>query len=476
MAQMIIVAIASIGLIVFVSFIAARLVRARTAGMSIRMQIFLALALIVGAFAFGLGLMVLDRVKARADLVGEEAARGEARAIAGLIAAEMEVSGASFEQVARRLEGAPTPDVAYASRRGEDEPAELHLALLDDQGTVVLERGRSPDEPGTVAVTVPVMSGGKLVGHARVVKPTLLIQQTLADFAPTVLIISLLLGAVAAGAAALIGRTIARPIEELTRFAERVSEGDRRAPPPLGHGREVMRLRQALDSMRRELQGRPFVETFAADLSHELKNPVAAIRASAEVLQDGALDEPEEATRFVARIAESSTRIEALLNDLLSLARLEARGVEQAAPVDMVERARAAVQTAVDDGAEVELEALGPAMVRGDGTWLTRAIGNLVDNARIHGRGGPVHVDVRRRDDEVVCTVTNRGQVARGVKPRIFRRFVTTRADRGGTGLGLAIVRAIAEAHGGRAECTNIGPPEVTFTIMLPHARRGLGG
>ena len=161
---------------------------------------------------------------------------------------------------------------------------------------------------------------------------------------------------------------------------------------------------------------------------------------------------------------------------MLSLARLEARGVEEAAPVDMVERARAAVQTAVDDGAKVELEASGPAMVRGDGTWLTRAIGNLVDNARIHGRGGPVHVDVRRQDDEVVCTVTNRGQVARGVKPRIFRRFVTTRADRGGTGLGLAIVRAIAEAHGGRAECTNIGPPEVTFTIMLPHARRGLGG
>ena len=476
MAQMIIVAIASIGLIVFVSFIAARLVRARTAGMSIRMQIFLALALIVGAFAFGLGLMVLDRVKARADLVGEEAARGEARAIAGLIAAEMEVSGASFEQVARRLEGAPTPEVAYASRRDEDAPAELHLALLDADGVVVLHRGRSPDEPGTVSVTVPITSGGELVGHARVVKPTLLIQQTLADFAPTVLIISLLLGAVAAGAAALIGRTIARPIEELTRFAERVSEGDRRAPPPLGHGREVMRLRHALDSMRRELQGRPFVETFAADLSHELKNPVAAIRASAEVLQDGALDEPEEATRFVARIAESSSRIEALLSDLLSLAKLEARGVEEAAAVDMVEQARAAVEAATGEGNDVVLEAAEPAMVRGDGAWLSRAIANLVDNARIHGSGGPVQVKVWRQEDEVACTVSNRGQVARGVEPRIFRRFVTTRADRGGTGLGLAIVRAIAEAHGGHAECTDTGPPEVTFKILLPQARRGLGG
>jgi signal transduction histidine kinase len=471
MLQMIIVAIASIGLIVFVSFIAARLVRARTAGMSIRMQIFLALALIVGAFAFGLGLMVLDRVKARADLVGEEAARGEARAIAGLIAAEMEVSGASFHQVAKRLEGAPKPDVSSSSRRDASEP-DLHLALLDAQGEIVLQRGRSPDEPGTVAVTVPVVSGGRMVGQARVVKPTLVIEQTLADFAPTVLIISLLLGAVAAGAAALIGRTIARPIEELTRFAERVSEGDRRAPPPLGHGREVMRLRQALDSMRRELQGRPFVETFAADLSHELKNPVAAIRASAEVLQDGALEEPDEASRFVTRIAESSSRIEALLGDLLSLARLEARGVEDAETVDVVDRARVAVATAIEAGTEVELEATGTAPVKGDPAWLSRAIANLVDNARIHGGSGPVRVQVWREEDEVFCSVRNRGQVAKGVKPRIFRRFVTTRADRGGTGLGLAIVRAIAEAHGGQAECTEVGPPEVVFTIRLPRARR----
>jgi two-component system, OmpR family, sensor histidine kinase CreC len=469
MAQMIVVAIASIGLIVFVSFIAARLVRARTAGMSVRMQIFLALALIVGAFAFGLGLMVLDRVKARADLVGEEAARGEARAVAALVAAEMEVSGASFTVVARRLERTRLPTASY---RDTDTPPEdsLHLALLDASGAVVFQKGRSADDPGTVAVTVPVVVAGAIVGHARVVKPTLVIRQTLADFAPTVLIISLLLGAVAAGAAALIGRTIARPIEELTRFAERVSEGDRRAPPPLGHGREVKRLRKALDSMRRELQGRPFVETFAADLSHELKNPVAAIRASAEVLQDGALDEPEEAKRFVSRIMESTGRIEALLGDLLSLAQLEARGVEDAESTDLAKNARAAVSPRREAGKAIELETDGPATVRGDGAWLSRAIANLIDNAYIHGGDGAVSVKVWREADEVFCTVSNQGQIAKGVKPRIFRRFFTTRADRGGTGLGLAIVRAIAEAHGGRAECTEHGPPQVTFQIRLPCA------
>ena len=103
-----------------------------------------------------------------------------------------------------------------------------------------------------------------------------------------------------------------------------------RAKPPAPHGREVMRLTTAIDTMRRELEGRPFVEAFAADLSHELKNPVAAIRASAEVLADGALEEPEEAERFLARIREATSRIEALLGELLSLARLEARGATAA--------------------------------------------------------------------------------------------------------------------------------------------------
>src|SRR6202011_5395220 len=134
-------------------------------------------------------------------------------------------------------------------------------------------------------------------------------------------------------------------------FAGRVSEGERRAvPPPPAYGREVLSLTVAIDSMRRQLEGRPFVETFAADLSHELKNPVAAIRASAEVLVDGALDEPEEAARFVGRIREAPTRIEALLGDLLSLARIEARGVEDAAVIDAGDLAQQSALRAIDRG------------------------------------------------------------------------------------------------------------------------------
>ena len=93
-------------------------------------------------------------------------------------------------------------------------------------------------------------------------------------------------------------------------------------PPPFG--REVRTLTQAVESMRRELEGRHLAEKLAADLSHELKNPVAAIRAAAEVLMDGALDEPEAARRFVSRIAEATQRLQGILNNLLMLTRLQA--------------------------------------------------------------------------------------------------------------------------------------------------------
>lgn len=461
MVRLIIVAAASIGLILFVAFVAARLIRSRTAGLSVRMQIFLALALIVGAFAFGLGLLVLDRIKARANLLGVEAARDEARAVAALVAADMKAGDDSLADVAKKLESEHRPN----------QHAELHLTLFDAEGRTVFASGRSPEEDGTVSVSVPILVEQQAVGSVRVVKPTLEIRQTLEDFAPTILIISLLLGTVAALAAALIGRTIAAPIEKLTGFAERVSAGERRAPPPPGHGREVKRLSLAIDSMRRQLQGRPFVEAFAADLSHELKNPVAAIRASAEVLRDGAKDDGEDAAHFLERILESTGRIEALLGDLLSLAKLEARGVEDATPVDLEACAERAAAAAREHGADVAVEAKGKSEIRGDEAWLTRAIENLLDNARVHGtEGEPIRVAVSRTRDEVRCEVINAGQVSRNVYSRIFRRFVTTRADRGGTGLGLAIVRAVAEAHGGEAECVAPGPPEVIFRLSLPAA------
>ncbi|HEX3854222.1 MAG TPA: ATP-binding protein, partial [Polyangiaceae bacterium] len=415
---------------------------------------------IVGAFAFGLGLMVIDRIEARAVRIASQAAEDEAAALAGMMAGELDRTGVSIADLAARFE------------RERRHGADLRLMLLDADGARIFPVQPPSEERGVVSVDAPIRLRGTRVGSVRVVKPTVVMRNLLADVAPTVLVISLILGTAAALAAAWIGRAIAAPIEALSVFGERVSLGERRGAPPVAFGREVTRLTRAIDSMRRDLEGRPFVETFASDLSHELKNPVAAIRASAEVLEESALEEPVEARRFVARIREATARIERLLGELLSLARIEARGVESFNPVDMAELTRRAIDS-FGEGERVALRASGDVRVRGDEQWIVRALTNLIENGLTHGTtGSGLDIELSRSDEWVNLRVISRGAISRHVRERLFRRFVTTRADKGGTGLGLAIVRAVIEAHGGHVELLNSGPPEVVFHVSLPPARR----
>jgi signal transduction histidine kinase len=458
---MVVVAAAGIGLILFVAFVVSRLLRTRTRGMSIRMQLFLALGMIVGTFAFGLGLMVVDRIESRAVRIARQAASDEAASIAGMVAGELDRTGGRLSDVARRFE--------HERERGAD----LRLLLVDAKGSVIFPRAApAPDADGNVFVDHSVVVRGEKIGAVRVIKPTVVMKNLLADMAPTVLVISLVLGAAAATAAAMIGRAIAEPIERLSAFGERVSRGERTAPPPPEFGREVTRLSRALDSMRRELSGRPFVETFAADLSHELKNPVAAIRASAEVLEESALEEPAQARHFVLRIREANQRIERLLSELLGLAHIEARGAETFEPVDLARLAKRTLETLGDERPRVSVVSEGDVRVSGDELWLTRALANLIDNGLVHSApGSPVQVDVTRRDEHVELEVRSQGGLDRHVQDRLFRRFVTTRREQGGTGLGLAIVQAVAEAHGGEATLATAGPPQVVFRLRFPAAK-----
>ncbi len=456
MIRLIIVASASIGLILLVGFITTRLVRSRTRGLSVRLQVFLALAAIVGAFAFGLGLMVLDRIDARSERFATAAAAEQAELIAQLLGEELEARGLPMRDLAARL--------------SETSPGALEgVELIDADGNVLFSGRVAASRRGETTISVDVRVGAlsEPRGTVRVTKTRLQMEALLKDFAPTVLVISLVLGAVAALAAAWIGHTIAGPIEALSSFSERVAAGEHVATAPaVFNGREVRRLTQSIESMRRQLEGRPFVETFAADLSHELKNPVAAIRASAEVLDDSALEEPAEARRFVKRIREAVHRIERLLGELLSLAQIEARGVSDVAKLDLAKLVGSVV---AQTGRQVQLEAEAGIKVRGHEQWLGRAVSNLVDNAVIHGQG-QVRVEVKRDGGEAVVVIENPGAIEKHTRDRIFGRFVTTRADKGGTGLGLAIVRAVAEAHRGHVELVEPGPETVRFQLRLPAA------
>lgn len=454
--------LASIALSAFAGFVFLRLWRGRLTGISIRMQVFVAMAAVSGAFAALLGLVAVQRVESRSALLAEETVREDADLLARVLAAA----------------GRPLPEVAPALSRSA--PAGLRVEILDEQGTLIL--GAGPGRGRSVHAQAEIRAGGRRLGTVRVARATLGLRAILRDMAARAAVISLILVFGTACAAALVGRAIAKPIERLTGAASRIAHGERQAVLPRPVGREVRTLTAAVESMRRELEGRHLAERLATDLSHQLKNPVAAIRASAEVLADGALEEPEAARRFVEQILLATERVQGLVNNLLALTRVLARGVEPEL-VDLAELARLSADAhaaqARRRGVRIEtrLGAGAPAtIVRGDKAWLRRAIDNLVDNALAFATPRPaepaeVGIALRSAPEQVDLEVDNAGPgIAAEVRDRLFERFVTTRKETGGSGLGLAIVAAVAEQHGGGVEVVELGPPRTRFRLTLPRA------
>jgi two-component system phosphate regulon sensor histidine kinase PhoR len=218
---------------------------------------------------------------------------------------------------------------------------------------------------------------------------------------------------------------------------------------------------------------------FVANVSHELKTPLAAIRGYAETLRDGALEEPPTARRFTDRILIQCRRLQALLDDLLTLSRLEAVSEPQERePVDLPAVARRALAlvtaAAREKRVRLELEEKAVPRIQGEADALERMIVNLVDNAIKYNRPeGRVTVRLAPADGQVVVEVTDTGI---GIPPeslsRIFERFYRVDKGRareeGGTGLGLAIVKHVAQSHGGQVEVESRMGRGSTFRVRLP--------
>jgi two-component system phosphate regulon sensor histidine kinase PhoR len=221
---------------------------------------------------------------------------------------------------------------------------------------------------------------------------------------------------------------------------------------------------------------------FVANVSHELKTPLAAIRGYAETLRDGALDEPATAVRFTERILQHCRRLQALLDDLLTLSRLESVAVaENQAPREPVDL-NAVVQRAVDllaasareHQVRIEVQEEKMPTLSGDADGIERLVLNLLDNALKYNQpGGQVTLRLSHQDQQAVLEVSDTGiGIPPESVPRIFERFYRVdkgRArDDGGTGLGLAIVKHLVQAHGGQVDVESRMGKGTTFRVKLP--------
>ena len=234
---------------------------------------------------------------------------------------------------------------------------------------------------------------------------------------------------------------------------------------------DVTRLKR-LETMRRD---------FVANVSHELKTPITSIKGFVETLLGGAMDKPEDGKRFLEIVASQADRLNAIIDDLLSLSQLEQAAekvdiaFEESALKPVLEMAiQACSPKASGKTVRVDLNCPENVSARINPQLLEQAVINLVDNAIKYSLPSTqVRVDVSAGEEGITVAVIDEG---RGIEkehfPRLFERFYRVDQDRsremGGTGLGLAIVKHIAQVHGGRVSVDSSVGKGSTFRIHLP--------
>ena len=242
-------------------------------------------------------------------------------------------------------------------------------------------------------------------------------------------------------------------------------------------GHQILVVIQDLTTLRRLETVR---SDFVANVSHELRRPITSLKAMAEALEEGALDDHTAARDFVHRMHQEIDGLAQLTNELLALTRIES-GAETLtlapqSPGDLLtECARRMGPLASRADVALLVEPTDAPRVRADGERVGQVLANLVHNAvKFTPAGGNVRLSAARDDGRVVFSVSDTGVgIERMDLGRVFERFY--KADRsrsgGGTGLGLAIAKHIVQAHGGDIEARSEGPGRgTTFRFTLPLA------
>ena len=430
------------------------------------------------------------------------------------------VTGSLVQQVDDTLQRAHAPIEQVAESRNPANwnaiPAiapGLYVSIVDVDGTELftapaIEPGREQDVVDTSAIdlsernqTARAIDGDSIRLRVDPLAggQTLIVGQSLrrVDETRRQLAAVLVLGSLAAIAAAVIVawwlvRAGLRPLRRVEASAAAITDSDLDLRVPgADQPTEVGNLAAALNAMLDRLQlsseereqtlaelraSESRMRRFVADASHELRTPIAATAAYAELFEHGARDRPEDLDRAMSGIRRETDRMAGLVDDLLLLARLDEHRPLAEEPVDLTEVVFAAIDAAktVEPSRPIRVRIGDVVSVRGDAGRLRQVVDNLLANVRAHtptDTGCEVALSAEGAD--AVLTVTDAGP---GVDPNdlihLFDRFyrvddARTRAT-GGSGLGLAIVDAIVRAHHGSIAARNIDPHGLELTVCLP--------
>jgi two-component system, OmpR family, sensor kinase len=362
----------------------------------------------------------------------------------------------------------------------------------------VLPRQLPLSQPGGPADTFSLQSRGDDSTQFRAVafqpRPgfTAVVAVPLSDYQDTLHHVALI-GAIVT-AAVLIGLALLawwlirlglRPLEEIGETAGRIAAGDLSQRVPATNPRtEVGRVGVALNSMLGQIEqafdqrqaSERRMRRFLADASHELRTPLTSIRGYAELFRLGAASDPDELSKAMGRIEQESERMSGMVNDLLSLARMDEVREPAREPVDFARLVADACEDARAAAPDREISLSSPDSVQmlGDSDQLRQLVANLLANAAGHTPAGTA-IDVRlvRQGASAVLTVRDHGPgISEDAKRQVFERFwrqsEARGRDAGGAGLGLAIVASVVEAHGGLARVENHPGGGAVFAVELP--------
>jgi two-component system, OmpR family, sensor kinase len=335
---------------------------------------------------------------------------------------------------------------------------------------------RDPFAGGVLVVAVPLSEADRTLDRLLLVE--------------ALVIAAILL--VLAGAGWAVVRVGLLPLDRIGHTAGAIAGGDlshrvEATDPRTEVGRLGIALNRMLDRLeeafsRRE-QSERRLRAFIADASHELRTPLASIRGYAELFRMGAVGDPAEQQRVMRRVEDEAARMGVLVEDLLTLARLDEIADAPHAELDLSDLAADAVSDARATAPDREIALEGePATVLGDAHQLRQVLANLLRNALVHTPAGtPIDVSVGHDGDEVRLEVRDHGPGLPSDDPNaLFERFWRAeggrKRGRAGAGLGLAIVAGIVDAHGGSVRAADAPGGGASFVVTLPAvgARRPL--
>ena len=339
-----------------------------------------------------------------------------------------------------------------------------------------------------VSVAVPVQRLRAIVGVILLSTAPGDIDAIVAQERWSILRIAMIAAGVQIVLSLLLAGTIAGPMRRLSAAAERVqTAGNARAEIPDLSDRpdEIGHLSGALRRMTDALYNRiEAIERFAADVAHELKNPLTSLRSAVETLP--LAKKPEDRERLTNIIQHDVRRLDRLITDISSASRLDAELARESSDqvdVEKLAEAMVAIQTDMAAGRDVAVvmgkrQGRAPALVNGHESRLAQVFANLIDNAvSFSDPGGRVEVSLATDADSVTVRVSDAGPGITGDVGRIFQRFYTDRPESESfgnhSGLGLSISRQIVEAHKGTIRAQNrTDRSGAVFTIVLPRARK----